>query len=112
MILTSARDDVPLLGRADDDLRLHDLLASELVVAGQLVHFEFVRFESFRKVASHFGDQGPHRRHVDDLERLAVDRSVLVRVLADLAQDRQQGHVGLAWKHVTLSSHVTSYQDI
>ena len=38
-----ARDDVPLLGRADDDLRAGDLLLAQLVVARQLVDCDAVR---------------------------------------------------------------------
>ena len=43
-----ASDDVPLLGRTDDDLRRHYLLLVQLMVASQLVHLNAVRAQTLQ----------------------------------------------------------------
>ena len=90
------RDDVPLLGRADDDLRRRDLLLGHLAVARQLAHVEAVAGQPLPEAAHHLLHQRLHRRDVHHLELVGADGARRrVHVLAHLAQDGQQRHVGL-----------------
>ena len=52
-----ARDDVPLLGRRHDDLRLVDLRLGQRHVARQLLHLHLVRLQPLAKVAHHLRHQ-------------------------------------------------------
>ena len=52
-----ARDDVPLLGRREDHLRVGDLLLRELLVARQLLHGDTVRLEALAEVEDHLLDE-------------------------------------------------------
>ena len=72
-----ARDDVPLLGRGDDELRLVDLLLGERRVARELVDRDAEGLEAVAEVEHHLLYEGLHRRDVDDLEGVEVH---LVRV--------------------------------
>ena len=61
-------DDVPLLWRADDDLRLCDLLLGHLAVAGQLADVEAVAGQPLAEAAHHLLHQRLHGRDVHHLE--------------------------------------------
>jgi len=50
----------------------------------------------FAEIASHLLDKGAHRGHIDDLEHVGVDGSVLVDMLANLVEHGEQGPIGYA----------------
>ena len=90
-IAALARHNVPLLGRRDDQLRLADLLLREVDVARELAHRQAHLAEHEREVADHLAYETLHRRDVDHLERILVDRhAVLADVLSDGLQHGQQ----------------------
>ena len=62
-----ARDDVPLFGRGDEHLRLHNFRFGELHVAGQLFDLHPQSSQSFAKVVGHFCSQGFHRSNIHNL---------------------------------------------
>lgn len=60
-------DDIPLLWRRHNDVRLFDLLLGEMHVSCELLHLDPERLETSLKVTNYFGDKGFHWCNIDDL---------------------------------------------
>mmetsp|Transcript_40327 Transcript_40327/g.94748 ORF Transcript_40327/g.94748 Transcript_40327/m.94748 type:complete len:681 (-) Transcript_40327:488-2530(-) len=101
-----ARDHVVLLGRHHDDVGLRELLLVQLHVARELLHHDPKVLEPRRKVAHNLRHQRLHRRQIDDLERLQVQRPVLAPVQPDLVQHGEERDVGLAGARRRAHQHV------
>jgi hypothetical protein len=123
-----SRHDVPLLRRRHQQLRLRDLGLAQLRVAGELGDGDAVRRQPRAKVAHHLLHQRLHRRNVHDLEFVQSERHLLRpraarvglgglviddaavggagEVEAELVQDREHRHVGLARARRRADEHV------
>ena len=71
------------------------MLLGHLTVTGQLADIKAVDGKTFREVSDHFLDERLHWSDVDHLEFVGTNRSVIIDVFADLAEDGQHGHIGL-----------------
>eukprot|EP00962_Isochrysis_galbana_P025538 scaffold7887_cov127-Isochrysis_galbana.AAC.1 len=79
-----AGDDVPLLGRGDDELGLADLLLGQLLISRELVDRDTKGGQPVAEVGHHLLHQRLHRGHVDGFEGVEVDRAVGAEVQACL----------------------------
>mmetsp|Transcript_8053 Transcript_8053/g.30236 ORF Transcript_8053/g.30236 Transcript_8053/m.30236 type:complete len:1031 (+) Transcript_8053:3808-6900(+) len=92
-----SRDDVPLLRRRHDDLRICNLGLRQALVSAELLDLDAVVLQALPKVHHHFLNKRLHGSNVDDLERVKI---VPVHVLGSLRgatilpNDVQHAHHG------------------
>mmetsp|Transcript_97903 Transcript_97903/g.274102 ORF Transcript_97903/g.274102 Transcript_97903/m.274102 type:complete len:343 (+) Transcript_97903:4089-5117(+) len=106
LIAGLAGDDVPLLRRRHDDLRLIDLRLGEVDVAAQLPDDNPVALQPLLKALNDLLHEGLHGRHVDDLEAGEIEGAVLEPELRHDVQDREHRAVGLARAGRSADEHV------
>mmetsp|Transcript_19004 Transcript_19004/g.42319 ORF Transcript_19004/g.42319 Transcript_19004/m.42319 type:complete len:219 (-) Transcript_19004:582-1238(-) len=90
-----ARDDVPLLRRGDDHLRLLDLLPGEVLVSGELLHHHTEGRQLLAEGEHALLHQRLHGSHVHDLEAIQVEGAILPAALRQLVQHAHQSNVRL-----------------
>mmetsp|Transcript_117329 Transcript_117329/g.373813 ORF Transcript_117329/g.373813 Transcript_117329/m.373813 type:complete len:463 (+) Transcript_117329:4361-5749(+) len=106
LVASLARDDVPLLGRGDDDLCLVDLCLGQIHVATQLADDHAIALQALRETLHNLLHQGLHRRNIHNLETRQVEGAVLQPELRHDVQDAQHGTVGLATASRGADQHV------